>query len=88
VVLRGTLGSVSVNNQGTGAVYVVGATQRVDVNVGGVGTVVLDNANGESMLACCLDSVVQGEFVHYLNRVFFAMSNLLEVWCNLSNIHL
>lgn len=49
VLLRGTLGSVSVSNQGTGVVYVAGATQRVDVDVGGTGTVVLDNANGESL---------------------------------------
>eukprot|EP00884_Botryococcus_braunii_P011468 jgi/Botrbrau1/20321/Bobra.0006s0004.1 len=46
VVLRGTLGNVAVSNQGTGAVYVVGATQQVNVDVGGTGTVVLDNANG------------------------------------------
>jgi hypothetical protein len=50
-VLRGTLGNVAVSNQGTGAVYVVGATQQVNVDVGGTGTVVLDNANGEPFLA-------------------------------------
>lgn len=46
-MLRGALGSVAVNSQGTGAVYVVGATQRVNVDIGGVGNVALENANGE-----------------------------------------
>lgn len=46
-MLKGPIAKASVNNQGTGTVYVSGATQAVDVNVGGVGNVVLDNANSE-----------------------------------------
>jgi hypothetical protein len=46
-LLKGALAKVRVNNQGTGTVYVSGATQAVDVNVGGVGNVVLDNANSK-----------------------------------------
>lgn len=47
IVLRGPVAAVAVNNQGTGTVFVVGATQRVNVDIGGVGNVVLDNSNGE-----------------------------------------
>ena len=44
-LLTGTIGTVSLTNTGAGTATISGVTQRVDLNIGGVGNVFIDAAN-------------------------------------------
>lgn len=53
LVWRGAVGSAAVLNSGTGSVYISGVTDSVDVNLSGLGNVVVDAASGAAGAAAC-----------------------------------